>query len=68
MRPDLHAHSSVPYTVARPARVSLSAAAAQKRVVRVADEREFPEHTACEGQSRRETVVPVFGKKGEVSG
>lgn len=40
-------------------------AAKEKRVVRVEDVREFGGHVACDGESRSEIVVPVFGKGGE---
>ncbi len=36
-------------------------------MVRVEDVREFPGHIACDGESRSEIVVPVFGRGGEVS-
>ena len=43
-------------------------AAAEKKILRVADVREFPGHIACDGESRSEIVVPVLGGKGgEVS-
>ena len=34
-------------------------AAAEKKVVRVHDVREFPGHIACDGKSRSEIVVPI---------
>ena len=32
--------------------------------MRVEDVREFPGHVACDGESRSEIVVPVFGGEG----
>jgi L-methionine (R)-S-oxide reductase len=42
------------------------AAAARREIVLVPDVEEFPGHIACDGRSRSEIVLPVFGKGGEL--
>ena len=41
-------------------------AAAERRAVVVADVAMFPGHISCDGRSRSEIVVPVFGPGGEL--
>jgi L-methionine (R)-S-oxide reductase len=41
-------------------------AAAERRTVVVPDVEEFPGHIACDGRSRSEIVVPVYGARGEL--
>lgn len=42
-------------------------AAAERRSIVVPDVEAFPGHIACDGRSRSEIVVPVFGADGEVT-